>query len=161
MFDPWTSSVEEAIAAQERHQAAGPDGPIFQWTAARRIEAQKDAAEGGDGFAVLACIRSCVTSGLVAPEWLAYAFNRHYDQVLSCRVRSWDEAFGKPYSGKDIKLLRQRRELRFAVYNKVLETLNDHPQVIGEKLFAQVAEHFGIKKTLCAELYYEAKRLLA
>lgn len=160
MFDPWTASLDEAITSQEATSENCVHGPIFQWSAARKIEAEREAVENGDGFAVLACIRRCVTNNLVAPEWLAYAFNRRYDKVLNCHVRSWDEAFGKPYPGKSISDLRRRRELRFAVLNAVNNIRCQPGRAIDESLFEEVGAEFGIKKTLCSELYYEAKALL-
>lgn len=102
MFDPWHATFEEAKAAQEAQDArnggiGGPDSPLFQFINALQINEQRQKVENGDGFAVLYCIRMCVTSGLVAPEWLAYAFNRRYDAVNWGRAISWDDplAFGK------------------------------------------------------------------
>lgn len=155
MFDPWTATLDEAMVAHVDHDG-GPEGPLFKWHVAREIEALKQDIDAGDGFVVLHCIRLCVTHGLVAPEWLAYAFNRRYYQVSSCRVGTWDEAFGKPYPGKHLAKLRQRRELKFDVYLRVSEST----QAIDEALFERVGHEFGIGKTLCSELYYEAKKLL-
>lgn len=173
MFDPWTASFDEASLAQAAWagELADPSAPIFQWAGARRIEAEKEAVKRGDGFAVLACIRVCVTNQLIAPNWLAYAFNRRYDKVLNCRSGSWDEAFGKPYAGKHVAKLRQRREFRFQVYNRVNEVRSEgahyeinedgslrlvSPTPIDEALFERIGKDFRIGKTLCSELYYDA-----
>jgi hypothetical protein len=161
MFDPWTATLDEAMAAQSVWYGNGIGRePIFQWDAARQVEARQNAVVGGDGFAVLACIRTCVTNDLVAPEWLAYAFNAHFDKVLNCRVGSWDAAFGKPYPGKHLRNLQQRRKLRFDVLDRIRDILKTESKTaVDETLFAQVGREFNIGKTLCGEMYYEAKRL--
>lgn len=88
-FDPWTASFEDAKAAQDGREFSGdPAEPIYQWAAVQKINERRQARDNGDGFAVLACIRNCVTHGLIAPEWLAYAFNRRYDAVLNFRAKA-------------------------------------------------------------------------
>jgi hypothetical protein len=158
-FDPWTATLDEAVAAHEPWKRArggdGPGGPIYQWAAAKAIEAEREAADSGDGFAVLACINQCVTHDLVAPEWLAYAFNRHYHRVLTCKVGSWDEAFGKPYPGRHLEKLRIRREKGVRVWLRIRELRQSESRPpIDDALFETVGAELGIGKTLCAELYY-------
>ncbi len=87
-FDPWAASFDDARAAQDaREFSAGPTEPIYQWDAVQRINARKLAVDNGNGFAVLACIRDCVTHGLIAPEWLAYDRIARYNRadVLATR----------------------------------------------------------------------------
>lgn len=160
MFDPWTASIDEAVDAQEKWPREEPRGPVFQWQAAQNIQQEREQIEAGDGFSILAAIASCVTYGLVAPEWLARAYLRSYRKVLSCESASWDEVFGKPYPGKKLADLRRRRQLRLAVFNSVSEIRKSEGTSIDVGLFEQVAQKFNIGKTLCSELYYEAKKMM-
>ncbi|MCB1959256.1 MAG: hypothetical protein KDE68_01815 [Rhodocyclaceae bacterium] len=164
-FDPWHASAEEAIEAQRQHgNYCDPGGPLYQFVAAKQIEAMKAKVDAGDGFAVLTCIRICVTRGLVAPVWLAYAFNRRYDAVLNCRAGSWDSplAFGKPYrKGAHIAALRKARTNRFAVWNAINDIRQREPETAIDKgLFERVGRPLGLGATLAEELYYQAKRLI-
>lgn len=165
-FDPWAADFDAAIAADKLCdlEIADPCRPIFQAAAAKQVEASRHAIDAGDGFAVLACIRLCVTHGLVAPEWLAYAFNRRYDTVLNCRADSWDSplAFGRPYKkGTHLAALRKARTKRFAVWNAIDDIRKREPETpIDKGLFERVGGPLGVGATLAEDFYYQAKRML-
>jgi hypothetical protein len=163
MFDPWTATDDEAIREQESRPGESSCRPLAQCNAARMIEAEKAHIEAGDGFAVLACIRHCVTHGLVAPVWLAYAFNQRYDSVLNCRADSWDDpqAFGRPYpKGKHLNALRKARVNRFAVLNAVNAKLMSEPETaIDKRLFESIGKPLGLGSTSTEELYYQALKI--
>lgn len=164
MFDPWNSTFSEAEALQG--DSLGPSSPLFQWVAAEEIKASRQAIEEGDGFAVLACIRKCVTHGLVAPEWLAYAFNRRYDAVVNFRAKSWDdpEAFGPP-NKKHVRLAAERKRLvtEYQVWNMARDILAREPDApIDAGFFERIGKAIKppICKTLASEHYYRiGKRL--
>lgn len=160
MFNPFTSSFEEAEALSEND--ISPNSPIFQWFAAQEINKVRESIDTCDGFAVLAAIRKCVTRGLVAPEWLAYEFNRRFDSVLNCRAKSWDDplAFGLPFKkGSNLNALRKKRNLMFAVWSEVNRKLVESESMpIDEYLFEIVGKKFYIGKTLTGEYYYAAKK---
>jgi hypothetical protein len=161
MFDPFTSTFEDAAALSEG--ANSPTSPLSQWFAAQKIN-KLEHVDDLDGFAVLGAIRECITSGLVAPEWLAYAFNSRYNSVLSCRAKSWDDpkAFGLPYKkGTNIASLRKKRMLMFAVWNEIILIKKMNPDTpIDDGLFESVGKKFALGKTLCSEYYYSAKSYL-
>lgn len=167
MFDPWTATIDEAIGELDgwlrEHPGEYSCSPVSQCNAARMIEADKASIESGDGFAVLTCIRRCVTHGLVAPVWLAYAFNRRYGAVLNCLADSWDDpqAFGRPFpKGKHLNALRKARVNRFAVLNAVNEKLAFEPETaIDKSLFESVGKPLGLGSTLTEELYYQALKM--
>lgn len=166
MFDPWNATFEEAIQESERLRSLKSDvrDPIFQLDAVNRINSQRQRVESGDGFAVLACIRACVTNDLIAPAWLAYEFNSRYDAVLNCRAKSWDDprSFGKPYpKGTNIRALEKKRRLKFQIWNEVREMRSRDPdRAIDEHLFEEIGEKHGLGKTLASEFYYEAKKIM-
>ena len=160
MFNPFTASFEEAQALAGNDTS--PTNPIFQWANAQYINESRKRIEAGDGFEVLACIRRCVTSGLIAPKWLGMEFNKRYDAVLNCRAKSWDDdiAFGMPYKkGTNISALRKKRILSLAVYNEIRSMLIINPNTpIDEGLFETVGKKFNLGKTLTSEYYYEQKK---
>jgi hypothetical protein len=135
---------------------------IFITAAFHRLDELESQFESGDGFALLAAIRVCANWGLTMPAWVAEAYITRYDQVLSCQAGSWDEVFGRPYPERSrLANMRQRRELRFDVYHRIRQILACEPTTpIDTALFEKVGAQVGIKKTLCAELYYEAKSIM-
>ena len=160
MFNPFTASFDEAQALNGEDYS--PSSPISQWVSAQYINESRKRIEDGDGFEVLACIRRCVTSGLIAPKWLGMEFNKRYDSVLNCRAKSWDDnvAFGIPYKkGTNIAALKKKRKFMFAVYIEIQNTLESNPCTpIDAGLFETVGKKFNLGKTLTSEYYYEAKK---
>ena len=157
-FDKVMMEHEQAIACGR----SGPNLPLYQWSALHdldRLEAQFDA---GDSFALLQAIRKCANNDLIMPDWVARNYIKRFDLVLNCKLASWDEAFGRPYpKGVHISKKRQRRLLRLQVYNRIQRIRDtDESIAIDNELFDRVGAEFGIKKSLCNELYYEAKRML-
>jgi len=158
-------SIEEAMQAEEealKKGANGPTTPLWQWLALHALDELEAAYKEGDEGALFAAIRQCANHDLVMPEWVSSSFIRGYDKVLSCRVRTWSEAFGKTgFEGKDLKNHRQNQHLRFKIYGEVVKLKKEHEKrPTDEWLFEEVAEKFNIKKTLANRLYYEAKRLI-
>lgn len=165
MFDPWNSTLEEAMAAQSINKDEySPTSPIFQFSAAEKVKSLRERAENGDGFTILECVQQCVIRGLVAPEWLAFAFNNRYVSVLTCRAKSWDDpqSFGPPYpKGVNIKAMRKRRVLSMAVYNEVNKILGMEPDTpIDEALFERAGKKHNVGKTLASEYYYRTKKMI-
>jgi hypothetical protein len=156
-------SFEKVMMEHERAVArgrSGPNLPLYQWSALRDLDRLKARFESGDGFSLLQAMRKCANHDLVMPPWVAENYIRRFDRVLNCEAASWDEVFGKPYPGKHISGLRERRALRFAVYFRVREIKDQDPKrtAIDERLFERVGGEFSIGKTRCGELYYEAER---
>jgi len=113
-------------------------------------------------MAFLAAIRTCAMHGLVIPEWAADAYFDAFDRVANFEIGSWDTAFGKPYGNKHLAALRKRYEIQELVFEQIVQRLAREvpPPPIDAQLFESVGAEFGIKKTLCAELYYlEVKKL--
>jgi hypothetical protein len=108
-FDPFTATLEEAKAQPD---AWADHGAVLRWGAAQQINSDREELEKSpiDGVA------RCVRAGLVAPNWLAYAFLRQYGKVLRCEVASWDEAFGPPFApGKHLSTYRLQRHFGWRV----------------------------------------------
>ena len=168
MFDPWKASEVDVICEQDKWEkdgnpVASPLCPLFQVNAACRVVCLREEIDQGSGFAVLAAIRLCVTNGLVAPEWLAYAFNRRYDEVLNCRVGSWDDplAFGRPYQkGANLAARRKAKLGQLVVWLSVVTRLKTSPETpIDKALFEEVGKPLGFGATLTEKYYYGQKAL--
>ncbi len=164
-FDPWSSTIEDAIRAGESNpQDISPLSPLSQWFAAQAIKQDRELIERGDGFAVLACVRRILTNGLVAPTWLAYAFNKRYDIVLNCLVDSWDDpkSFGRPYlKGRHLNSLRKERILKSQLWATVWRILQAKPDTpIDAALFecAGRLAHPPVGKTEAERIYRKAKQ---
>lgn len=165
-FDPWSTSIDEAIntakKANENEAIFGPTGQYMQVFAAHDINAMKEDVENGDGFAVLACIAQCVSHGLIAPEWLAQAFNSRFNAVADLQVKSWDApaAFGLPnMKGTNIKAKRKQRHGIARVYAAIFQALEKNPKTpIGKQLFEEIGKSLGYGTTLTGEYYYEGLR---
>lgn len=168
-YDPWSGSFADAVrygeaSAEEKEKNIGdPTRPIFQFAAAKRIEALKPLVEAGDGFSVLDCINQCVSHGLVAPRWLACAFSRRYNAVNQCHANSWDSplSFGRPYKkNANISAMRKERVGVFEVYVAVCEKLQKFPiPPIDKGFFAEVGKPLGYGATLTEEYFYKALKM--
>lgn len=166
-FDPWTASDDQVTEAHRAWKLEHPDrrssrcAPVFQADAARRVCAMRAKIQAGgpeSGYCVLSAVRDVLTFDLVAPEWLAYAFNSRFDQVLGYHAGSWDDpaAFGAPIpKGAHLAALRKRRRLQWEVLSRISNIRQMEPQTaLDKRLFARVGRELGLGKTLAEEYYY-------
>lgn len=161
-FDPFNHGLtaEELLKLDSECGKAiqDPTRPIYQVSAAERVSSLKDGALSGDGFDVLSAISWCATHQLVMPEWLSQEYLNRYREVLNCRLGSWDDAFGKPYPGKHLNSLKKKRNLRFAVVNRVNEIKREEPRTPTDKsLFSRVGKELNLGATHTEELYYSGR----
>ncbi|WP_170175498.1 hypothetical protein [Glycocaulis alkaliphilus] len=148
------------LAAQRQWELGGNpswSGPLYQFHAAARVEAERGAFEAGDNIAILAALRICCAHEMPAPEWLSLAFITRYDKLLTRREKSLDDVFGPVIGkGKQLHSLRMRREKALAVYLEIRRRSEDGDP-IGEALFAAVGEKFAVSASVAERWYYEAK----
>jgi hypothetical protein len=166
VIDLATCTLDEALAATEAALAADrtrehdPALPIYQWCALRKLDVERQKFDSGDRMALLGAVRQCANHDLPLPAWAAKAYIEAYDLVLTCRAKSWDEAFGTPYpKNSNLNAMRKRRLLRYAVFNEVRRLLNVDPRPpIDATLFETVGKMVRppVGKTMAADLYYEA-----
>ena len=110
--------------------------------------------EAGDRVALMTAIYFCLKAGVVVPPWAAEAFGEGYRAVIDKRIASWDAAFGRPWpKGKHLATARRNDRLRWQVHDAVRW---QRPK--DENLFAKVGKQFGIKRSKCRDLYYNADR---
>lgn len=158
----WQALLDE----QSKWEADGnpaPLGPLWIAIAFVDLDEERQRYEANDYMALLAAIRICAARKLPIPDWAAQAFIRRYDHVLNCRTGSWDEAFGQPYPGKHVPDLRKRRELKYAIPQRIkeLRSQDDPPPMNGnrhhEGVYNQVAREFDVGRTYVTELWKEYK----
>jgi hypothetical protein len=153
----WT--FEEALKEMPSRSASDPTLPLFQWVAVCKLGEYKKQFES-DKYYLMAAIRVCANHGIPLPDWAASAYIKAYDEVNNARAKSWSKVFGDPYpKGRHLAAIRKKRELQFAVFNKITQTLAMEPSLpIDESLFEKVGKELNIEKTLASEYYYAAKK---
>lgn len=159
-YDAAASEQDAILRADPTRHRADPTLPVSQFFGRLWLEQEQERFAAGDRGALLAAVRECARCGLPMPEWVAAAFIRSYDQVLNCRVKSWDEAFGAPFpKGSHLNALRKRRKLRVFVHSAVIDRVQRDPSTpIDKGLFESVGEEFNIGASQAEELYYSAVR---
>ena len=86
------------------------DLSVLQQGALERLQQyQKMHEETEDGWWILLAVRVCASNDLKMPDWLSRAYCRRFDQVLNARMKSWDDAFDRPYE-KGVHLSRKRAD---------------------------------------------------
>lgn len=158
--------AHEAALAASDSTVRRPSLPLFQWVAHQELKRLRGDFDAGDGIALMLAIRKCANHDLLMPEWVAAEYIKRFDLILNYEAASWDDVLGRPVpKGMHLDSLKKRRELKFKVYEAVLErtgpTLNptDRPPV-DDGLFEAVGKELGIGKTLANEYYYAAKALI-
>lgn len=159
-FDPWTATREEAFALEESYRKSGQSefhrSPIFQYFVAEAISRSEDRCFE-DGKVLLHAVHQCLNHGLVAPPWLARAFQKRYLKVKSLEANSWDdpEVFGPPIpKGSHIGKVLRNREKAVLVFEAVCVILDfDVSRGIDKGTFEEAGAQFGIKATLAEEYY--------
>lgn len=153
-----TSSRSNAVAVANPLQPREVD-EAFQEVASLRQDCEHD----GGGTAVLRCVRLCAIYGLVMPNWLVVEFDRRYARVVEAKVRTWDEAFGRPWPGRvRLTTLRRRGRLRRVVYLEVCRRLREVPRPpLRRSLFEEIGEMAEISRSGAEveRLYYEAIKI--
>lgn len=152
------AETESILDSDPTRSIADPTLPIYRVVAGFRLEELGKAFAAGDRGALMAALRVCANHDLPMPQWLSKAYIRSYDQVLTCRVKSWDEAFGAPFpKGANLNALRKRRELRYRIGLAVLNRIQRYPDMpIDKGLFEAVGKEFNVGASLAEELYYSA-----
>lgn len=157
-FDPWTATMEEA---QAQPDVDGPEGAVFQWSAAAELTKNRDEILAGNGYSVLKAVALCAQHGLALPDWLARVFLKRYRAVRG--AGSWDaeDVFGRPYpKGAQLSALRRRRLNRVRVCNAVAAAINRDPDCkIDTAFWEEIGRVIGEGKSNAQRLHAEAVRI--
>lgn len=159
-FDPFAATFEEAQRLQDTWATDGPEGPLFQWFEAQRLQAMRPLVEGGRGFDVLDAVAGCAWHGLVMPDWLARAYLRRFRQVQRLHVDSWDKAFDRPYPKNAQLGAMQRRQMQgLAVWSVVTEYAKRLPGKPMDALWQSFDSNEGEAVDLPTDIAREVRRI--
>ncbi len=130
------TTCDPGLAAVQHHQQLLED-----------LDRRKErclAAEGGT--ALLECVRDCLLHGVTAPAWLRDEYVRRFALVGEARVKSWDEAFGRPFAPRArLAIIRRDRQRLRSVHEAVWAVLREDPRhAIDDALFRRAAESPGL-----------------
>ncbi|MGY6517378.1 MAG: hypothetical protein ACXIUZ_01560 [Lysobacteraceae bacterium] len=154
--DAWRET-ERILEQEPSRSIADPTLPVYRIAAEAELAEEHARFEAGDRTALMGAIRVCANHDMVLPEWVSTAFIRSYDQVLTRKVASWDEALGRPLpKGKHLAAARKKRNKAPAVWLEI-NRLHAAGRGIDDELFSEVGHKLGLGRTLVAEYYAAMK----
>jgi hypothetical protein len=124
---------------------------------AAKMEELHRRHRAGDKRAVLDALFVCLAAEppRPVPDWARRAFEDAYGKVFGALAGSWDDVFGKP---KGRLAQRRTRMLLVTPVWKRCRALHAAGHGIGDKLFGEVADEFGIGARQVKEMFYKAER---
>jgi hypothetical protein len=112
----------------------------------------------GDRTALMKMIYWSARLGLLIPQWAAAELVQRCDLAWFGHFRLWDDVLGPLHpKGTDLANLR-RRQQSVAIYLRCRDIKEQEGAPIDDGLFERVGKEFGMKKTLCSELYGECNQ---
>lgn len=157
--------LEELSAAQtewEKQGGLSSEGPLFQRAALDEIDRYETRYLNGDRFALMEAIYLCSWHKLMMPDWVSSEYTKGIQAILGCRAKSLDDVFGLPYKkGLHLNALRKKREIRPAIFVRVMEILKENPDTpIDRELFKRVGKEVRppVGGSEAEKLWYEAKK---
>lgn len=153
-FDPWTATPEEAGSYPGEFTSL----EFGDWAMAHMLTEHRASIEA-DGVTLLSAVDMVLGRGLVAPRWLSVAFSKRWHRFNAHELRTLDEVFGhRPMDPRSMRAARRSAGLRSAVHAALCDAVRADPaQPIHAGFpYEQVADAFGIGKTLCYDLYRKA-----
>jgi hypothetical protein len=128
-------------------------------------EENRKSYEDGDKAALLRVLMQCALFRRAMPEWAALAFDFIYRAALVGEIRSWDEAFGRPFQ-QERAVAQQRgtqtQSRKWQVWKLVRELHEGEGKPpIDNELFERVGRELRIGgKSTVADLYGQVQRAL-
>jgi hypothetical protein len=132
--------------------------PGYQWFALKLLHEQEKKGGCKDGMEMLHLIHLCGQNCVPLPVWLVKELYQRLRKIGSFEENSWDAVLGRPFPKRARRSKLVRESLAGQIYNAVFERHEFEREPIDVGLFEKVGEKFGIKKTLCSQLYYMEKR---
>ena len=120
------------------------------------IEERRKQFKAGEDWALLDAVDLCARSGTPMPLWLVDAFCERYVQWRLFRAKTLDEAFKVTRKkGMHFEPAARREWLKPRVVLEVMRLRAEHNVPLGDGLFEQVGEKFGISRAVASEVYYD------
>ena len=148
--------ARSAALNAESAQVAGNGTVRWRKLASLMLEERRKQFKAGEEWALLDAVDLCARSGTAMPLWLVDAFCERYVQWRLFRVKTLDEAFEVTRKrGMHIELAARREWLKPRVVLEVMRLRAEHNVPLGDGLFEQVGEKFGISRAAASEIYYD------
>ena len=120
------------------------------------LEILKEKFESGDKSTLLYAIYYCCLMKRPLPEWLRLAFLASYEAATGYKIKSWDDAFGRPHpKSTHLKAEKRNAELRFLIILRVQARKEGEP--IDKGLFEEIGTELGISGTTASDIYYDER----
>lgn len=157
LFDKdWT--YEEVCKAEEDYVANGGEilsinSPFTRWHVLKQLDVYQIRYDEGEKFALLLAIRTCAEFKFIMPKWVADAYLRSLDPVMSYQCNDLNDAFGRPTpKGTNINATRKKWELEGKAYLYARDAILKDPQrTIDDGLYEEIGEKLYISKTTVQE----------
>ena len=121
------------------------------------LDAIRREYESGHKPALMRIIWICAVHQWILPEWARDALDTAHAQATSGRARSWDDVFGKPYTGQ--QRTRYNRGRRFEIWGAVKDRVVQGASITN-KLFKEIGEDKGLSAKYVSNLYYEVEGII-
>ena len=150
----WQADLsEEAFQDEEaRHSAfrrVDPEGRLSKLEEAFVVYGIKEA--------VLPAMFLCVLNDLPLPEWLKKGFGLQYLRGMHGRLKSWNDAWGRPKTKAEyVRAFRQRFKSAEA-WDYVMEA-SSRGQPINDELFERIGRERGLGGREITKQLYSAHR---
>jgi hypothetical protein len=158
-FAPWSiaaagaSGVHKVSALEWKHALQDPAHEAgFQ----AKLKQYESRFTGGEKYAVFAALTYCVMWCRPLPSWLSNELWLAYRLHCNGQLRSWDDVFGKPFTGKRRKGISTKQKA-VAVWAKVRQLYETKGYNLDEELFEKVGKLFKIGTTTARNLYYDVQ----
>jgi len=122
---------------------------------AQVLEILKEILNGGGKWALLYAMHQCLLLNRPLPEWLRFAFLDIYDSATAYKIKSWDDAFGRPHpKHTHVNKGKRKFEFRHLILQRVEALRSEMP--VDKELFEKIGKDLGIGGgTTISEIHYE------
>jgi hypothetical protein len=135
------------------------NAPLWQYHAWEEVGALKEQLDAGNLGVLLRGVYLCFHHDLPIPDWITKEFNKRFRQGQEGKIKSWDEAFGRPARwGTGSKQWREHVDA-YRV-NKEVQRLKAEGQPLNEEQFEAIGRTLGVGgKTKVKSLYSHFNKL--
>jgi hypothetical protein len=142
------------MAKKKRPPTPEEPGEVLRAIQRRSLKEMQTAYQAGAKIKLLEAAAYCGGIGLPLPSWVTDGLRTAYKLLSTCEVKTMDEAFGfsRP-TGFSTKAWNHRLKLLLPVYFRV-EMMRLAGHGLGDVLFSEVGEKFGISAKTASKYYY-------
>ena len=150
----WHADLMETASQDQQERSLA-----FRWRddPAESLRLYEEAHAHGLIEAVLPAIFCCVINDLPFPEWLKKAFCLQYLRGFHGRLKSWDDAFGRPRTKAKYQREFRARYKAAEAYDYVVEA-KSRGEPITDELFEKIGRERGLGGREITKKFYTAVR---